>query len=164
MSELRGGGPIRPFDDTESNENLWQTIKNFVNNEDVVLNAEFLTFYKGTLVVKAPIGTNAFSFGIIFLGNDVNQRGDAKETVQHEYGHAVHFSQVGADNYLLYVAVPSLIGYWTGVDYKDYFSQPYEYTAEMFGGVQCEYNGAPYSYSCGTKEWVAYWIFTIFAP
>ena len=122
-------------------------------DEQVVLDADYLAFYKGVPVIKLPIGTDAFSFGIIFMGNEVGNRSDAKETVMHEYGHNVHFRQIGLINYFIYVAVPSLIGYWTDIPYEKYYSQPYEYIADLFGNVDRQ----PYSYSSATEDW--WWIY-----
>ena len=136
-------------------------------NTDIqaVLEAEHFAFYKGTLYVVVPIGQEAFSFGVVFMGDQVNNRSDAIATVQHEHGHSVHFSQIGPINYLNYVAIPSLLGYWTNVPTEEYYSQPYEYVADRFGNVQRTNNGMPYQYSKTTEEWwLAYWIFTAVAP
>ena len=40
-------------------------------SEEVVLNATYVSAYKGTLVIKVP-GEASMSFGIMFIGNDVN--------------------------------------------------------------------------------------------
>ena len=57
------------------------------------------------------MGTNVASFGVIFMGPDADQRQNAIEDVKHEYGHSVHFSQIGIVNYAATVAILSLIGY-----------------------------------------------------
>ena len=137
-------------------------IQNSVANTDpqAVLDGGVVTFYKGTPYIKLPIGTAAFSFGVVFIGDEVGTRSDAIETVLHEYGHSVHFSQIGAANYFIYVAIPSLVGYWTDVEYADYYSQPYEYIADLFGKVERHHEGSPYPYSSVTDDWWVYWLIT----
>ena len=61
-------------------------------------------------------------------GNDEND-------IKHEYGHHLQFLELGKEKYTKYVAIPSLYGYWSDVDYKDYYSQPWEYGADLYGGV-----------------------------
>ena len=48
---------------------------------------------------------NAFSFGVIFMGN-----GDSitSDVVKHEYGHTVQLKELGLVTYALTVATPSL--------------------------------------------------------
>ena len=126
----------------------------FNEDEQVVLNAEYFAFYKGVPVVKLPIGVNAFSFGVIFLGNEVRD----SDTVQHEYGHSVHLSQIGIINYTTKAFLPSLLGFWSGVDYDKYYSQPWEYIAEVLGGVE----RTTYQYAPNVQEMAfVYWLYTI---
>ena len=137
------------------------SVYKYVTNEDerVVLAADYLAFYKGVPVIKLPIGRNAFSFGMIFMGNNVKK----VDTVRHEYGHSVHFSQIGAKNYLVAVAIPSLIGYWTDVPYTEYYSLPWEYTADMLGNVKRD--GGEYTYTPWIREhWKLYWGATLLLP
>ena len=136
----------------------------YYNNTDetVVLEAEFIAFYKGATVVKLPfMGTDAFSFGLICMGTGVKDCPDAISTVQHEYGHFLHFNQIGAINYTIYAAIPSLVGYWTNVPYEEYYSQPWEYCADILGGVNRIYNGSPYPYSTPENTASLYWILTM---
>ena len=108
------------------------------DSEQVVLNAKHVAFYKGKLVIKLPIGTNAASFGVIFLGDDVANRSDAIDTVKHEYGHAVQFDRMGIIDYTTKVAIPSvtcnLLDRANKLPY-DYYSSPWEYGADRNGGV-----------------------------
>ena len=135
----------------------------FNDDEQKVLEAKHFTMYKGVPVIKLPIGTDAFSLGIMILGNDVGKRSDAIETVKHEYGHAVHYRLVGAYSYVANVFVPSVAGYWLGGENYDanYYSHVYEYTADILGGV----NRSNYSYATATKDWWgAYLFYTILYP
>ena len=141
------------------------SLREYVTNEDeqVVLDADYFAFYKGVPVIKLPIGTDAFSFGVIFLGDEVGSLADSVSAVRHEYGHSVHFSKIGPKKFLKYVAIPSLIGYWTDVDYYDYYSQPWEYTADMLGGVNRRDGKYPYSESI-RSNWKKYYAATIILP
>ena len=137
----------------------------FITNTDehVVLDADIFSMYKGVPVIKLPIGTDAFSFGIIFLGDDVGKRGDAVETVQHEYGHAVHYNLIGPFAYAVSVFIPSVAGYHLGGDHynANYYSYVYEYVADVFGGV----NRTNYQYSSTTENWWgAYFLYTLLIP
>ena len=101
------------------------------------------TFYKGKLVIMAPLpfDETAASFGIILMDDYYGDTDDKEfaDTLNHEYGHAVHASQVGLPVYFATTAIPSLIGAvlsrkveW--ID-KNYYSLPWERTADYLGGV-----------------------------
>ena len=88
-------------------------IANFDPNntsERVALDANAFSIYKGKLVIKLPIGANAFSLGAIFLGDAINSAKyiEQEQTVQHEYGHTQQLEQLGLQDYLLLVAIPSV--------------------------------------------------------
>ncbi len=108
--------------------------------EQEVLNAKHFAFYKGVPVVKVPfLGTDAFSFGIIFLGSDVDKRLNPETVVAHEWGHSLQFASRGSSLYLLSVAIPSVCCYWldrAGILSYDYYSSPFEYQANMYAGIQ----------------------------
>lgn len=59
-------------------------------------------------------------------------------TLRHEYGHSVQEKLLGPA-YLFNVAVPSVVYYWYDVknngSSKDYYSMPWERTADWLGGV-----------------------------
>lgn len=113
---------------------LCEDIINFDNNnidEEKVLNANIISSYKEAFIIKLPIGNNAFSYGIIVLGN----KNKSINTVRHEYGHYLQLKELGIINYTKYIAIPSLRGFWGGVKYSDYYSQPWEYGADLYGGV-----------------------------
>ena len=123
-------------------------------DEERVLESNYISAYKEHLVVRLPIGKNAFSFGALFIGknnNDIN-------TVRHEYGHAIHFDQIGLVNYSLFVGMPSLLGFWSDVGYDVYYSQPWEYIADSLGGVKRMINkDIPYEYLPNSKELADAW-------
>ena len=117
--------------------NVAEDIINFdVNNtsEQVVLNSHYFSYYKGTFVIKLPIGKNAASFGIIILGSKVSN----PDVVKHEYGHKVQFEKKGIVKYIFEVAIPSvtanILNRMGKLPY-DYYGSPWEHEADIFGGV-----------------------------
>jgi len=130
-------------------------VRNYVKNTDeqVVIDAKFIAFYKGVPVVKIPTGKSSFSFGVIFMGDDVEQH----DTVRHEYGHSVHFSQIGPHKYFKYVAIPSLKGFWG--ETEDYYSQPWECAADVLGGVESRPKGTDI-----LRRAEYFWRFTLLIP
>ena len=112
-----------------------------------------ISSYKGVPVIVLPIDDNAFSFGFIFVGDEVND----PSVIQHEYGHAVHLSQIGIKAYTMLAFIPSLIGFWSNVPYDDYYSQPHEYVADVFGRVNRDsgnYNYLPYTQLVSALYWI----------
>ena len=145
---------------TKAVEEAW----NYITNEDeqTVLDADHIAFYKGVPVAKLPIGTDAFSFGIIFLGDNVGARSDSIATVQHEYGHAKHYQIIGPLSYASTVFVPSVAGYHLGgKEYKNnYYSYVYEYTANVLGKANYDVAYLPAT----EKLWWIYLLYTMFLP
>ena len=123
------------LDIPNNNNDIFDEIHSVIHNSDEkkVIEAQYLAWYKGRLVIKIPNSSEAFSFGIIFLGND---RKDVK-TLRHEFGHTVQLENVGLWNYAIYFAIPSVKSYWINSNMSDsqYYSQLWEYTADYFGGV-----------------------------
>ena len=48
-------------------------------------------------------------------------------------------------------------GFWTGVPYNEYFSQPWEYIADSLGGVQRTNGSGPYVYSANAQDGALQW-------
>ena len=98
-----------------------------------------ITTYRGVpVVVLKALKQNAFSFGIIFIGEDAyKQWQKGKDPVlEHEYGHVIQLISVGFPVYIAMYFVPSLIGFWSGVPIDMYYSQPWEYIADLLGGAK----------------------------
>ena len=78
---------------------------------------------------------SGFSLGVIVLGNNVK----GKNLVKHEYGHVIQLREIGFENYIDYVAIPSVTCFILtekGVFPEDiYFSLPWERMADYLGGV-----------------------------
>ena len=118
---------------------LGKKIVNFLTNEDeqTVLEAEHLAFYKGVPVVKVT-GSSSFSLGIIFMGDE----GD-ENLLKHEYGHTKQLASLGFGDYLSYVVLPSVSCYW-GTTWgflppENYYSYPWEYQADQLGDATHTY-------------------------
>ena len=103
-------------------------------DEQKVLDARFFCSYKGVLSVKLPIGKDAFSFGILFIGNKVTDTA----VIRHEYGHYVQLKQKGIGKYIKEVAFPSVLCYHldkNNVLPYQYYGSPWEHEADLAGGV-----------------------------
>ena len=128
-----------------------ENMKNWVTNTDerVVLEAENYAFYKGRLVIRHSIKgqTSCAIGGIIFLNRNLDPDDpESIETVKHEYGHTVQESILGFAKYVKYIAIPSLRS--RDIPYRDYYSLPWERTADLFGGAV--HNEGEYTYHSGS--------------
>ncbi len=68
-------------------------------------------------------------------------------TRPHEYGHTKQLDQLGIMKYTFCIGIPSLFDWGTG----DYYSNPWEVTADIYGEVQSrphseEFVAAGYEY------------------
>ena len=103
-------------------------------SEDVVINADYVAYYKGHLVIKTDLQIG-FSFGIIFLSNDPSVQSNE---VKHEFGHTEQLDNLGVGAYITEVALPSVTAW---VVYKleclpfDYYTSPWESEADKLGSV-----------------------------
>ena len=57
------------------------------------------------------------------------------ETIKHEHGHFEQFLQIGLVKYIFAIAIPSILH-----QPDDYYSQPWEVTADLLGGVTSHYH------------------------
>lgn len=107
----------------------------FNTDEKKCLDAKVFSSYKGTPVLKQDVSGGSMSVcNTIFLSN----REWDVETVKHEWGHTVQQSLMGTPKFMIRIAVPSLIGANLRVD--DYYSQPWERSADFFGGAKHSYS------------------------
>ena len=135
-----------------------ENMKNWVTNTDerVVLEAENYAFYKGRLVIRHSIKgqTSCAIGGIIFLNrNLVSNSPESIEIVKHEYGHTVQESILGFYKYVRYIAIPSL----KHRDPINYYSNPWELTADLFGEVERP-GGASYYVDGAIGEALQYFV------
>ena len=119
----------------------------FNQSEDVALKSKVLGFYKGSTVVRQNnIGTFSL-FGTIWAESNISAT-----DLKHEYGHSVQEHLLGA-SYLMAVGIPSVSYYWydyaTNGSSLDYYSNPWERTADWLGGV----NGRSCGYKSGALAW-----------
>ena len=127
------------------NNNLIQPVVNFgkdlaedVTNYDInnssegrVLESNYFSSYKGILVLRTN-GERSGFFGAIFLTRETNSRSSPEDVLRHEYGHSKQWEQLDILNYALCIGLPSWRQWGTG----EYYSKPWEITADIYGGVQ----------------------------
>jgi hypothetical protein len=110
----------------------------FNQNAQVALESKVFSFYKGESVVRHSLPDPATSLqicGTIFLNTDEQYNDSGIETLNHEWGHGVQEHILGS-LYLTRVAIPSVAYFWFGSNADfDYYSTPWERTADLFGGV-----------------------------
>ena len=106
-------------------------------DEQAVLEAEYFAFYKGALVIKSDNPWGSFSFGFILLNSNENPSQSIK-TLNHEYGHFLHFLRIGPGKYASKVAAPSFACATLkqfGLLKVNYYDLPWERIAEEYGDV-----------------------------
>ena len=138
-------------------------VNDFIRNTDerVVLEAKYVAFYKGKLVIRhsIPNQTSCAIGGVIFLNRDeLSTKPESIETVKHEYGHTVQESILGSYKYIKYIAIPSL----THRDPTNYYSNPWELTADLFGGVERS-GGASYYVDGSIENALEYFVDAYYA-
>lgn len=115
-------------------KDIKEDITNFdLNNqsEEKTLGSNYFSFYKGTLVLRTN-GERSGYFGAIFLTRETNSRNHPEDVLRHEYGHSKQWEQLGILNYAFCIGLPSWRQWGTG----EYYSKPWEITADIYGGVQ----------------------------
>ncbi|MBQ7380030.1 MAG: RHS repeat-associated core domain-containing protein [Clostridia bacterium] len=133
------------------NDNIVQPVTTVINNvkedvqnfdtsntsEEKVLKSNYFSYYQGNyggaFVLNLPIGDNAFSFGIIFMGTGVPDTD--YDTVKHEYGHTVQYDNMGFWDYLTQVGIPSVTGFLKDPLPYSYYTSPWEKEADDYGMV-----------------------------
>ena len=100
------------------------------DNPLVVWMAHYFSAYLGQIVVFGDWENGrSGSFGPV-IGLHENNKGNA-EVLKHEHGHYEQYKQIGLVKYLFAIALLSL----THDPAENYYSQPWEVTADMLGGV-----------------------------
>ena len=101
-------------------------------NQDATLagEANVLSFYKGSTVINQKVVSTCSAFGTIWKYGL-----ESAETIMHEYGHSVQERFLGL-SYWTNVAIPSILYFEFGSNSDiDYYSTPWERTADLLGGV-----------------------------
>lgn len=113
-----------------------------------------LSFYKGSTVIDQNIVSTCSAFGTIWkVGVE-----DA-QTITHEYGHSVQERILGLA-YWTNIAIPSMLYFKFGSNRDiDYYSTPWERTADLLGGVKGN-RGA--GYKKGSLAWAI--VENVFGP
>ena len=126
-------------------EDITEDISNY-NKEntdvDVVYESNYFSSYNGTLVIRHSSNflTSWGAGGMIFLNHSNDSRSDRTTTLKHEYGHILQEKELGPVNYIIQVFAPSvtynLISRYDDALLDNYYSMPWEYDADMRGGVK----------------------------
>ena len=147
-------GPIGTYSNID-----WQTLDAYnnnaylaaqaINNADIetVYKAESVAFYKQKLVIRhsSDFLTSWSICGIIFLNhsNDNSSSASKERLLNHEYGHVLQEQEIGTPQYLAAVFVPSatynLLSRKNPVLDQNYYNMPWEYDADVRGGVDREH-------------------------
>ena len=117
---------------------------------NLVIESDDWAYYNGVLVIKVPfLDSSALFYGVILLGDQCDA-----ETLKHEYGHYLQLQQIGYVCYTVYVAAPSLFGSTQGLSNESYYSQPWEYIAEVLGQPVRSFDYLPNSDIEASKYWL----------
>lgn len=96
--------------------------------------------------------SSAQIFGTIYLNSNADLT-----SLNHEWGHGIQEKLMGSGAYLLNVAIPSVITYWTlpyDANYDmNYYSMPWERTADFFGGVNRGYKKGSLGWAAAENIW-----------
>ena len=142
---LDGGAPVGFLSPSAANENRRSGEKAGNTAKQVIKDTKPVTIYNGKLVIKIP-GDSSFSFGVIFMGRD----GD-EDLLKHEYGHTKQLEELGVFDYCTKVVIPSAVFFWStellGLPDENYYSYPWEYQADQYGGVKRKYTDWAEDYS-----------------
>ena len=108
-------------------------------NTNKCAEAKVFSSYNGTLVIKQNFLPSSCTISNTILLKDLDAQQDSyfvEQTIKHEWGHAVQETLLGYDSYISRIAIPSVIGCLSNKD--NYYSQPWERSAEFFGGASSE--------------------------
>ncbi len=144
------------------NDNIVKPVTNFVNNvaDDIkkydknntdvnkVYEANYISAYKGenVILISNDFLTSVAFAGTIFLNHsdDHDSLPRKTETINHEYGHIQQEKDLGTFKYLAAVGLPSitcnLLARNNDFIQKNYYNMPWEYNADMRGGVNRGYS------------------------
>ena len=116
-------------------KDITEDINNFDWNnesEEKVLESNYFSSYNGVPTFRI-CGNRSGSFGAMFITRETNNRDYPEDIVRHEYGHTLELKQLGVIDYALCIALPSWQEWGTN---PNYYSRPWEITADVLGGVQ----------------------------
>ena len=148
---------------------LSEDLRNFdIGNSgiDKVLDANYISSYKGALVIKGNFPAS-FSLGFIFLDyykddQTVYDKDIIEESLNHEYGHYMQLMDMSLFGYLAFVAIPSFTTSmltYNGIIERDYYyGSPWEAEADRLGEVDRKENNTPWP----GASYAIYHILTVF--
>ena len=121
----------------------------FNDDIDIITSSKKVSFYKGAPIFIGTLSNRSGSFGLIYL----NAGQKNAETIQHEYGHNKQIMLLGPLNFLFSIGIPSYlmlgldkytVPLGRGLKYN-YYRQPWEASADMFGGIGRDYKRSDYA-------------------
>jgi len=142
------GGASAHFDPEAFQEYITPIIENVRNRiryaeEYSCLEGGIISSYRNKLVLRPEFMKNAgFSSGFILIGSDISSNLAGVELLRHEYGHTRQYENMGILPYTAFVVIPSVTCFAlnnTGKLEYDYYSLPWEYGADLYGGVRRNY-------------------------
>lgn len=110
----------------------------FNSNEALTMDSTKVSFYKGVPVFR--INSRSGSFYAIFLNRRDNEDAYPEDSLRHEYGHSIQLMKLGPVKYGLGIGIPSWLEFTFHGSNDMYTEQPWEITADIFGGVDSRYH------------------------
>ena len=128
--------------------------------------SNYFSSYNGTLVIRHSSEhlTSWALFDVIWLNHDLDPNEedpfnqDHINTLNHEYGHILQEKEFGTKKYIGVVFVPSatynLLSRYSDSLRDNYHNMPWEYDADMRGGVNRGY--APWAQTVSNIYWAVW--------
>ncbi len=104
----------------------------FNNDPSRCIGANVFSFYNGTPVIIHSISGGSLSFDNTIL---LSSYDNCVSTVQHEWGHTVQSAVMTRPKWIGRMGMPSILSAAIYPQNPNYFSQPWERSADFFGGV-----------------------------
>ncbi|RJX23797.1 MAG: hypothetical protein C4537_07895 [Acholeplasma sp.] len=124
----------------------------FNSNEALTMDSTKVSFYKGVPVFRT--NSRSGSFYAIFMDREDSFGPYAEDDLRHEYGHSIQLMKLGPVKYGFGIGVPSWLEFTFHGPNDMYTEQPWEITADIFGGVESRYH-------ITSDISKAYWYFSI---
>jgi len=110
----------------------------FNSDETLTMESNKVSFYKGVPVFRT--NSRSGSFYAIFMDREDSYGPYAEDNLRHEYGHSVQLMKLGPVKYGFGIGVPSWLEFTFYRQNDMYTEQPWEISADIFGGVESRYH------------------------
>ena len=144
---------------------LNEDFSNFnIYNSDIekVYQSHFFSAYNGSLVIRHSFKylSSGALFNVIILEHGFDQD-EASLTIRHEYGHILQEREYGTIRYMLFIFLPSatynVISRNNDILDNNYYNMPWEYDADLRGGVTNRMDYSPLAPSMREKYFDMWW-------